>query len=486
MRKILILSLLLVFMVPNISLAENNTPPPACDDNLPIPSLEANVRDNDIVLSWNKIDHYNLDGYKIVVSKNDSSPAYPNNGYLTWITNRNTVSYEVDNSDTYKNGDFGSYLESGENYYFSVTAVYGCGEKVTGNVLQKTYPGSNNNTTEEVDTNNGYDDGNNTTDNVAFPAPVVEAQSSDAGIKLSWNKINDNRFTGYKIVIAKDTKNPKYPNHGYARYITNPDTTSFLLDNSSAYIRGDFGGYLKPGENYFLSITALYGDTRIAGNAVEAIYNGPSNVVKPDVKKDPIVVYAEKAKLLNTDNGLGAILDELQELRDLVREQQSELKYMKTLLADFKNVAQGVQDALNNFITYGVDENTQKLGAGERAAVINSFKAAFNKLPETDDEMADAIKIANGRWPSQTNKEAEDKAKSQFKKIYLRDADMNNPNDNAAVTVMAYGLRQKAENRNLKSEEQGINTFKYIYNKLPETTEEWNIMQAITYSGASR
>ena len=63
---------------------------------------------------------------------------------------------------------------------------------------------------------------------------------------------------------------------------------------------------------------------------------------------------------------------------------------------------------------------------------------------------------------------------------------MNNPNDNAAVTVMTYGLRQKAENRNLSSEKQGIKTFEHIYGYHPNSTEDWNIMQAITYSGATR
>ena len=63
---------------------------------------------------------------------------------------------------------------------------------------------------------------------------------------------------------------------------------------------------------------------------------------------------------------------------------------------------------------------------------------------------------------------------------------MNNANDNAAVTVMAYGLRQKAENRNLESERNGINIFKNIYGYTPSSTEDWNIMQAITYSGSAR
>ncbi|MCX6796783.1 MAG: hypothetical protein NTW06_04810, partial [Candidatus Falkowbacteria bacterium] len=32
----------------------------------------------------------------------------------------------------------------------------------------------------------------------------------------------------------------------------------------------------------------------------------------------------------------------------------------------------------------------------------------------------------------------------------------------------------------------GIKTFKYVYGHTPSTTEEWNLMQAVTYSGAAR
>ena len=509
MKKLIFSFVIIVLAIPQISLAvydNDNT----CDANLVTPVVSATENDNSITLSWEEINHDDLNGYKVVISKEDEAPVYPANGYLKWITNTSITSQEINNLSSYKNGDFGYYFEEGEDYYFSITAVYGCGEKVAGNVLHLTYPGDSIACTADVkecpdgtyvsrvapscnfaecpnnnDTNDNYDDSEDTTTNVSHPVPVVTAQSEETGVKLSWNKINDDRFTGYKVVVSKSTKNPKYPDHGYARYITNSNTTSFLLDNSSEYVRGDFGGFLKPGEDYYFSITALYGNVRVAGNSIELVYNGPGHNVKPEPKKDPIVVYKEKAKLLRAD-GLGDILAELKELRDIVKEQQNEIKYLRSLIVDFKDIAQNVQDSLNNFITYGVDENTQKLGAGERAAVIYSFKSAFKKLPETDEEMADAIKIANGRWPSKTNEAAEHRAKIEFKKIYLRDADMSNPNDNAAVTVMAYGLRQKAENRNLDSEREGIKTFKYIYGSTPDSTEDWNIMQAITYSGATR
>ncbi|MFA5188713.1 MAG: immunoglobulin-like domain-containing protein [Patescibacteria group bacterium] len=139
--------------------------------------------------------------------------------------------------------------------------------------------------------------------------------------------------------------------------------------------------------------------------------------------------------------------------------------------------------ALTNFITYGT-KSTVILGAGERTGVLNSYKAAFNKLPKTETEWADAIKIANGRWPSEESASALANAKQIFAKVYLRQANMENANDNAAVTIMAYGLRPAA--RNLESEKAAIKTFKSIYSRNPKSAIDWDTVRAIAYSGATR
>jgi len=211
----------------------------------------------------------------------------------------------------------------------------------------------------------------------------------------------------------------------------------------------------------------------------------PTTVPAPTEPEDQITQINTNARLLK-EGKLDSILSELKQLRNKVKEQEAEIKYLHKLTTGLQKVTQAMKDRINNFITYGVDDNTKRLGAGERAAVMNSYKSAFNKLPDSEEELADAIKIANGRWPSERSEQSELKAKAQFKKIYLRDANMDNPNDNAAVTVMSYGLRQRAENRNLDSERNGIKIFSGIYKHTPSTTDEWNIMQAITYSGASR
>ena len=142
-----------------------------------------------------------------------------------------------------------------------------------------------------------------------------------------------------------------------------------------------------------------------------------------------------------------------------------------------------VRNTINNFVTYGT-KATKTLGAGERAGVVNSFKAALGKLPTTEADWNDVMKISNGRWPSQTNKAAEDKATINFKKVYLRDPDRENAHDDAAITVMAYGLRPA--DRNLNSEKAAIKSFKAIYGYAPSAATAWDVVRAIAYSGAKR
>jgi len=172
-------------------------------------------------------------------------------------------------------------------------------------------------------------------------------------------------------------------------------------------------------------------------------------------------------------------------VREVAQEKNTEKKYLQALIKGLKagELTDEQKSALIEFITYGT-ETTKVLGAGERAGTANSYKAAFGKLPKTEADWADAIKIANGRWPSVTNATAETKAKASFKKIYGRTADMNKANDNAAVTVMAYGLRPSA--RNLNSEKAAIISFKYFMKRNPSSAVDWDIVRAIAYSGAKR
>lgn len=141
-----------------------------------------------------------------------------------------------------------------------------------------------------------------------------------------------------------------------------------------------------------------------------------------------------------------------------------------------------------NAIAYFVDSGTPTtilLGAGERTGVLNSYLSAFDKLPRSILEWQDVIKIANGRWPDERNPELEkEAADTAFANIYERRPDPNNPNDSAAITVIAYGLRPAG--RNLESEAKATEIYRNIFKKDPVEAFEWDLVRAIAYSGATR
>ncbi|OGF19540.1 hypothetical protein A3G56_00995 [Candidatus Falkowbacteria bacterium RIFCSPLOWO2_12_FULL_45_10] len=170
-------------------------------------------------------------------------------------------------------------------------------------------------------------------------------------------------------------------------------------------------------------------------------------------------------------------------VRNQTAETSSNSKYTSALVKGLSNVTNEVKEAINTFVTYGTP-TTKVLGAGERAGVVNSYKAAFGKVPSNETEWSDTIKIGNGRWPTERSQTSEDRATVSFKTIYKRDPNRTNSHDDAAVTVMAYGLRPA--DRNLNSEKAAIKSFKAIYGKNPTTATNWDAVRAIAYSGATR
>jgi len=137
--KIVAVLVAVQFFVPGISQATNSS---ECEApaNAPTPLVSAKATDKGVLIEWDKIEHSDLKGYKVVISHSNPNPKYSEDGYLEWITNTDTTSYLATASEAYNNGDFGTYLEPGESYYFSITAVYDCNYKVAGNAVLVKFP----------------------------------------------------------------------------------------------------------------------------------------------------------------------------------------------------------------------------------------------------------------------------------------------------------------------------------------------------------
>ncbi|HTK04481.1 MAG TPA: Ig-like domain-containing protein [Candidatus Eisenbacteria bacterium] len=129
-------------------------------------------------------------------------------------------------------------------------------------------------------------------------------------------------------------------------------------------------------------------------------------------------------------------------------------------------------------------QTTLHLGAGERLGIVNSFRAAFGKIPDTQEDWFDVIKIGNGRFPGRTNASAESRAHATFRLVWLRDANTSVTADNNAIVILAYGLRPLP--RSLSSEAQALATFSAVYHRMPSSAIDWDTVRAIAYSGATR
>lgn len=117
------------------------------------------------------------------------------------------------------------------------------------------------------DSDDDSDDSND--DSVGLmPTPKVYASVVNGRIKVSWDKIDSSKFSGYKVVASLSNATPSYPNDGYAAFITDDSTTSFYIDGNTSYNGGDIGGKFVSGKKYYISVTALYGDVKVPGNTV--------------------------------------------------------------------------------------------------------------------------------------------------------------------------------------------------------------------------
>ena len=236
------------------------TETPKVKPNYPVSTVTGKIDDNRIVLNWKPIHNDKFQGYKVVISKNNSKPKYPDDGYLYWITDKNKTSAIVDNHEPYNSGDFGKYLVPGQKYYFSITAVYS-DKKVPGNVITLTYP-------KQSSESSDYNSSTN------YGAPKVSGKIDGNKIILNWNRIYSEKLQGYKVVISESNSKPKYPDDGYLYWITDTTRTSTIINNEEPYKNGDFGSYLVSGQKYYFSVTAVYNDEKIPGNVLTLTFPG--------------------------------------------------------------------------------------------------------------------------------------------------------------------------------------------------------------------
>lgn len=210
------------------------------DTSTQIPQVSTTIQDDKVIFHWTGMDATDFKYYKVVLSKSDSTPSYPDNGYAAVISSATTTGYQLEAGDSYNGGDLGGAIEAGQTYYAAITAVYS-DRKITGNVITITVPGNN-----------------NVEDSYVRTPVLSDAITYDDGLKLNWTKCEGDNFKYYKVVLSKYNEAPSYPDDGYVTYITDINDIDYVIKGGQSYQGGDIGGALESGRKYYVAITAVY------------------------------------------------------------------------------------------------------------------------------------------------------------------------------------------------------------------------------------
>jgi hypothetical protein len=424
-------------------------------NNAPDPVLYLMASNGSVILSWKNPDYEFAK--KIVIARDTGK--YPSKN------DKSSVIAEIKNLRQEKFTD--KNVTTGVTYYYSVFVVDDLGNySEPANVSFQ--PLSLKEDKRQM-SGGGYSDN-------PSRGKVRNAQifTFENGALIKWNNPTDSDYVR-TIVIRKEGEAPKSVNDGETIY----------EGNGNEYT--DLG--LELGKKYGYSIFT-YDRRPNFSEAVKlsATIQNKTSYIQKSVKNTDYKVFgmidnlssvqSEKVDQVSMSEG-GRVAAH----GSFVNMAKSGAEYYDRVVAQTPGtISQNQKYSLAYFIQNGTP-TTARLGAGERAGVASSYVKTYGRLPQSENEWQDVIKIANGRWPGQKNIQAEAAAKKEFKTIYKREG-KNTADDNAVIAIMAYGLRPSE--RNTRSEAMAINTFKSIFGKAPTVATDWDKVRAIAYSGAKR
>jgi len=308
-----------------------------------------------------------------------------------------------------------------------------------------------------------------------------------SGIKGAWYKLSeaplsndDGIYTEEKTFKIKSEKNNQKlylwldNNDGYTDYNNagniilkrfekkSPPSSGGGGSSTGGGISFSGGGSYSPPKK-IISVKKKESINKIVKTKVEA--KSDFSLDKPAIQ---MLEFLNEGKVIfESGTNLDKIISHNNVKKDVKAQGWGMHEYTMEMVEEYRGLTVNNIYAINNFIVYGTI-TTRGLGVGERARVIDSYKKAFGKLPLFEER----------------NSDIESDVKEYFKKVYLREPDMDNIYDHCAISIMAYGIRPR--NRNLSSERFAINVFGRIYGRNPQDIRDWDIIRAIAYSGSRR
>jgi hypothetical protein len=276
--------------------------------------VSGKIRDGDIILKW-ETDIGDVTSFAVVISRSNSTPRYPDDGHLCLLSSEQR-SYTVDLNLIYQGGDADGPLQTGQVYYFGITAIAPGGNTAGNGVPLKIPEPVSEEPEQKVDEDKKPESDSKPDQTekpketiVKKPKPVdplpkepdpepepkppvswsCRAWVKNDVVKMDWTIGEEKDFQGYKVVISDTNKEPSYPQDGYLYWITKIDQNYAIVDNNKAYNGGSINGYLQPGKTYYFAVTYIYKDRKVTTPAVKLttpdtlLYPQPITYVSPEI-----------------------------------------------------------------------------------------------------------------------------------------------------------------------------------------------------------
>jgi hypothetical protein len=229
------------------------------------PQLSVEVSGKTLYFNWTPLssDSVSFEGtlysgfkfYKIVASETDSTPIYPDEGYVYTATNLSTSSWSL--SPERGNYNKSPLLESGKTYHFTVTYVFDNGKLVT-NTATAAVPEY----TEIVPEMN---------------SPKLNITIDGSAVNFAWTPLHSRSvkyggttymgFQNYMVSASETDSTPSYPENGYLY-------SSGLGGNAWTFTPGSSetgaSPLLEPGKTYYFSITYVFSNGSFVSDTATA------------------------------------------------------------------------------------------------------------------------------------------------------------------------------------------------------------------------
>lgn len=311
-----------------------------------------------------------------------------------------------------------------------------------------------------------------TTDDTAYTfAKVMQIVTSTTSV-FSGNETGTEFEVGVGSYSVTEDANSHYTttySEGCQGTMTSDITVTCTVTNSDKPVnkegtRSTGGGGWSPGI--------------LGGTPTPTVVPQPTpRVLGVEDEEAPLCILTE-AEALYVTSDIRTILGHL----GLNRDEAMEEKYNKELTPRVvpADISPEHLVAIQNFINYGTKSNV-RLGQGERAGAVNSFREIYKHVPTNECDWQNVIKIADTKMPHDLNSGREEETLKTYKEIYGYDYDSSNLLEKIAHKVMSYGVRPQM--RDLDAEYTAAKVFYKIYGKFPTTASEWDANRALAYSG---